>query len=375
MSVSTTLFTLGIANALALAWLLASERGNRAANRLLAALLVLVAMRLGIYALGFAGAYDAHPWLTFVPLDGSAGFAPLLWLYVRALNGSRVPHWRLHLLPMALQFAYQAVCFLLRLEPKWRWYTGAHLHWIEPTAMVAILLAAAAYVATAWREQSAYQRWLDQRYADRERWRLRWLRAMLGAFAALIAIAVAAALWHALVAPLDYFARRPVMLACCLVAYVLGLAGWRYGSIDYPRRDADATPERSERVDYAGLAKDLIKRIDAAGWWREEGLTLASVAERLAVSERTLSRALNDGAGRSFNATINALRVAAIQKALADPSERRDLLALALDHGFAAKASFNRAFRDTTGTTPTQWRRNFRQSQPQEDFGTTGNAR
>jgi AraC-like DNA-binding protein len=371
MGVSTTLFALGAANSLALAGLLARERANRLANRLLAALLLLVALRLCIYALGFAGAYDAHPWLSFLPLDGSAGFAPLLWLYVGVLTGPLPPHWRLHLIPMALQFAYQGACFALPLELKWAWYSGVHLAWVEPAAMAAILCAAAAYLLAAWRDQAAYQHWLDQRYADRERWRLGWLRTMLAAFALLVAAAAAAALWHAAVAPLDYFARIPVMLGGCLVAYVLGLAGWRHGTVDYPRRGTEAPPERGERVDYAAVAERLIARIDAAGWWREEGLTLATVAARLNVSERSLSRALNDGAGRSFNATVNGLRIAAIQKVLADPAERRDLLTLALDHGFAAKASFNRAFRDATGTTPSRWRRDIRQSAPSEDFGTT----
>lgn len=140
-------------------------------------------------------------------------------------------------------------------------------------------------------------------------------------------------------------------------AYWAGATG---GGVDYPPWKPDAPGP--DRVDYARLAAEWTRRIDGAGWWREDDLTLGKVAARLAVSDRSLSRALNEGAGRSFNTTINAMRVTAIQRALSHPDETRDLLTLALDHGFASKASFNRAFREATGQTPSAWRRIMRQS-------------
>lgn len=350
---------LGALNAVALAALILRASANRTANRLLSALLVLVALRLCIYVLGFAGVYDAHPTLTFLPLDLSAAFAPLFWLYARAIIGALPRGWAWHLSPAALQFAYQGLCFLLPPDAKWDWYAGPHLRVIAPSAMAAILLAGAIYLAAAWRDQARYQAWLDTRFADRDRWRLTWLRTMILVFAALIAFTAAMAAWHILVRPLDYFSRTPVIFGFSALAYVFGLLGWRHGATDYPR---DVASGGGERMDYAATADGWIDRIEAAQWWREESLTLGLVAARLGVSERSLSRALNDGAGRSFNATINGMRVRAIQRALAEPTETRDLLTLALDHGFASKASFNRAFRQATGTTPSDWRRKIRQT-------------
>lgn len=372
MGPAASLLLVGALNGAVLAVAVARGRRNRPANRLLAALLLLVSLRLGIYILGFSGAYDAHPRLTFLPLDLSAAFAPLLWLYVRRLTGSMPPRWPLHLLPAAAQLGYYATCFALPLPAKWRWYTTVHLDLVEPIAIAAILTAAAFYLAGAWRRYQAYQRWLDSRFASREQWRLAWLRGMLLAFAAFLAAVAGFASWHALVAPLDYFGRLPVMLGCGLLAYALGLLGWRYGDVAYPLPAPAAEPEATDAgIDYAALADGWRRRIEEAGWWREDALTLADVARRLAVSTRTLSRGLNQGDGRNFNASINAMRVAAIQRALADPAERRDLLALALDHGFASKASFNRAFRRVTGAAPSDWRRKSRQSDGAADFEAT----
>lgn len=369
MGLWTTLLALGSLNAFGLAVLIWRQKGSRTANRLLAILLALVALRLWIYVLGFGGAYDAVPWLTFFPLDASAAFAPLFWLYGRAISGRLPRRWRWHLLPAGLQIAYQGLAFTLPLSDKWTWYTTGHLHIVAPIAVVGITAAAAVYLAAAWRDQVGYRAWLDTRFANRERWRLTWLRTMIVAFGLVLAAVALTTGWSLFVAPLSYMQRAPLMLAFCGLGYLLGLLGWRYGGMDYPVWNPEASGP--ERVDYVRLAAEWTQRIEDAGWWREEGLTLGEVAARLAVSERSLSRALNDGAGRSFNATINAMRVAAIQRALSHPDETRELLTLALDHGFASKASFNRAFREATGRTPSAWRLTIRQSNAKADSEAT----
>lgn len=364
-------FGIGSANALLLALLLLSQRTNRGANRLLAAMLAIVALRLLVYVLGFAGAYDDHPSLTFLPLDMTAGLAPLLFFYTRAITSTAMPdRWRWHLVPVAAQFAYQAACFLLPMPQKWHWYTTGHLKVIEPTATVVILGLAIAYVGAAWRGQASYQSWLDARYADRERWRLVWLRTMLAAFGALLLTVAGFTAWNLAVAPIGYVGRTPAMLGFCLLAYALGLLGWKNAAFDGPGRDAATDMPVRTRVDHAARAADWRRQIEDTEWWREEGLTLVEVARRLGASERSLSRALNAG-GSTFNAAINAMRIAAVMRALADPAEERDLLTLAYDHGFASKASFNRAFRDVSGTTPSAWRRKSRQTAAFAAFETT----
>jgi AraC-like DNA-binding protein len=67
-----------------------------------------------------------------------------------------------------------------------------------------------------------------------------------------------------------------------------------------------------------------------------------------------VSRAFNEGLGQNFNAVINGFRVDAVKERLRRGDA--DILAAALDAGFASKASFNRAFRQHTGVSPTQWR-------------------
>lgn len=353
--------------------LLLGARGHDVANRFLAALVGLISLRLVIYVLGFAGIYDAHPWITFAPLDASLAFGPLLWLYVVALTrDAPPPGWRWHLLPAALQLGYSTVAFALPLTRKLAWFRGPHLELVEPAGLAALLLSCTLYLAAAWRRQRAYQAWLDERYSERERWRLGWLTTILAAFAMTLLVTVLAALADAFVTPLDYFARTPVIFVTALLAYALGLLGWRHAGLDLPPQPwaADPAPEPAEPRPSrpAAAFADWARRVEDEQWWRDEALTLPALARRLGTSERTLSRSLREGGQCSFHDFVNAMRVRGVCAAMAaDP--RTDLLTLALENGFSSKASFNRAFLRHTGTTPSRWRGTAAQMPPIHSAG------
>lgn len=106
----------------------------------------------------------------------------------------------------------------------------------------------------------------------------------------------------------------------------------------------------------------LANRVQAAmadGAWRQEGLTITGLAQQLNTQEHRLRRAINQGLGhRNFASFVNGFRVIEAQKRLSDPdSADQTILSIAFDVGFASLGPFNRAFRDVTGQTPTQFRR------------------
>lgn len=347
-------------NGAILAALIVSATGNRQANRFLAAVILVITARSLVYVLGFAGAYDAAPWLTFLPLDASLALGPLLWLYVASITAGAPPmRWRWHLSPAAVQLIYFSVAFALPMERKWLWYAGAHLHIVEPLGLILILLSCAAYLIAAWRRQRAYQAWLDETFGNREQWRLTWLSAMLAAFAVTLLIASSAALWSIAEGGIDYFHRAPAIVATSILAYTLGLLGWRHAETAYPHLLASAMTEEDTVADLHGKSRELFQKwrtqVEASTWWQDELLTAPELARKLAVSERALSRGLREGGDLNFNQFINGFRVDAVSAAIA-AGYRGDLLSLALDCGFNSKASFNRAFRAHTGYSPSQWR-------------------
>ena len=76
---------------------------NRAANRLLAVLLVILVGTITPWAIGFAGFYDRWQWLSFVPFSNPLAVAPLFYSYLFALVHGRVlDKWALHMIAPAL---------------------------------------------------------------------------------------------------------------------------------------------------------------------------------------------------------------------------------------------------------------------------------
>lgn len=359
---------IGAANGVALSLLVAFSARRRRANLALAVLIALLALRLGPYILGYAGAYDSHRWLTFLPFDLSFAYGPLLWIYVRTLtDGTAPPRWRLHLAPAAIQLAYWLVSFALPMDSKWAWYTGGHLGVVAPIGAALGLASAGAYLVASWRVAGRYQHWLDGAFANRDEARLQTLRVLLAAFAVTLAVAAGFAITSWFIVPLDYFARFPLMVAFAGLSYALGLQGWRNASLEYPpyrpALDTVVDPPMAApapAVDYAAQGEAWRARTVQAGWWREETLDLAGLARKLGASPRTLSRVLSEGVNQTFREFIGRIRVEAVARALADPANTDPILQIALAAGFNSKASFNRAFQAFHGMTPSAWRRQAR---------------
>ena len=351
------------ANGLLLAALLLLPVGRHSGSAALAALVASIALRTAPYILGFAGAYDLHPALTFAPFDLTLAWGPLLWVYVTTLATGAPPlrcAW--HFAPAVLQFAYQVVCFALPVATKWNWYGGGHLQIVEPLGAFLILVSLGAYSIAAWRAYERWQRWLDENLSNREESRLGWLRIMLLGMAATGALGAIMMVVHVAVRPLDYFARLPFIVVLAALTYLVGMLGFRFGrgaiAISLRRGTPAETPDARPTVatkNYAAQAAAWHDQILAAQWHHDPLLTLTTLAASLGTSPRTLSRTLNEGLGLSFNGFINGLRVDAAVVRLRQPGAP-DVLRVALDVGFASKASFNRAFKAHTGTTPTALR-------------------
>ncbi len=334
---------------------------NRGANRLLAALIGVLALYTAPYIIGYAGYYDAYPWLSFAPYNLSLAIGPLLYLYLRCLQagGMRLPpRWALHLLPAAAQLIYYSAIFIQPLAFKNRWDAAVHVPYVDPPETLALLASLAGYWLLAWR-----------RYRQSPQ-RLDWARNLLVAtgLTVLFWFGLTCAEW--LFSGLTYFQRFPFYMWLAIVVGYLGTEGYRQGAQQFPvSASAPAPVQASAPVppappaappDLAELGARWQAAIVANRWWRDPELTLASLARRLGTNTTALSRALNDGLGVNFNEAINRLRIDAVIDAMRGDAST-PVLDLALAEGFNSKASFNRAFKTCTGETPTEYRRRLAQ--------------
>jgi AraC-like DNA-binding protein len=358
---STTL-AIGAGFGLAVALLLAFTRCNTAANRLLALLLLVFVLKLMPYVLGFAGYYDAYPWLSFAPFNVGLAIGPLLYLHVRRLTSAGLPRgWYWHLLPGALQFGYRMVMFLQPMALKDAWNDRIHRDWIDPAETFLELLSFAVYLWLALNAYRAYQHWLDAHLSNREEFRIAWLRNVLVVFALAWPVwATYETLSYSI--DFDYYQRFPLYVFFTLLVFYLGLEGWRHAGTAYPLASTAATePEATSHAepsgrDWTALGQAWLTQTETAGWWRDPELGLERLARLLGTNTAYLSRALNEGLGMSFNEAINRLRVAEVCRRLRQGAAAGDLLDIAFAAGFSSKTSFNRTFKAQTGKTPSQFR-------------------
>ncbi|HEX8535563.1 MAG TPA: helix-turn-helix domain-containing protein [Allosphingosinicella sp.] len=318
---------------------------NRRANHFLAALLLVMASMMLPFVLGYAGFYDAYPWLTAAPFSIPLALGPLAYLYVRALVGRRREPLFHFALP-AGQFLYQCVLFTFPTASKWWWDENIHEPLIAPPLTAALLLSMAAYTTGSWRELRRYETWLKDR--RRSTAPARRLGAGLVVLAGLLVAEAGYELFETWVRPIDYFDLFGFYVLIGILGIFLGLNGWR--NSDVPAPAIIDVPER----DWSAQGACWLQELRASDWWRDPSLDLPGLASRLGTNANHLSRALNAHAG-GFAAALATLRAEAVAKDIGSGREA-DLLTLALEAGFGSKASFNRAFRVRYGKSPSAYR-------------------
>jgi AraC-like DNA-binding protein len=129
-----------------------------------------------------------------------------------------------------------------------------------------------------------------------------------------------------------------------------------------------ATPEVQAETSDAAVAESsadqklvdaLMRLMGDERIYRHDNVTIGTLATKLGIPEYRLRRLINQRLGyRNFNVFLNEHRIAEAKAALADPSQAEvPVITIAMDAGFQSLGPFNRAFKATTGVTPTEYRR------------------
>ena len=319
---------------------------NRIANRTLAALLLVLAGIATPWMIGFAGFYDRWQGLSFVPFSLPLAVPPLLWLFAQALTRGRwPPRGAWHLAPAVVQAA-------AKVAQVWTGY----LPTVAIALDLALLVSALFYGWHALALLRAFRTFLAQERSDDRLYAGIWLSRAIVAVLVLIAIAFAYKLVGQFVA-LGYRGNMGQYIAVAFFALYLGIEGWRHARLDYPTLpdDADTPPPPAEARDWHALGEEVARRTRAEGWARDPQLSLDRLARHMGLNRAYVSRALNEGLGTGFSAFVNGLRSEEVARAL-DAGSEATLLDLALEAGFASKATFNRAFMKRYGMSPSAYR-------------------
>jgi AraC-like DNA-binding protein len=147
-----------------------------------------------------------------------------------------------------------------------------------------------------------------------------------------------------------------VAAAVVVAALLIGLRLYRKRRANYR---ATIPPKILLASDVAEeTKKKLLDLLEVGKVYRQEQLSLQSLAEELSVTPHQLSWIINNSFKLSFPSLLNSYRVKDVKSRLSDSAmNQTSILQAAFEAGFSTKAAFNRAFKKFTGMTPSQFKK------------------
>ena len=330
-----------IALLLVLAGALLRDFRHVLAGRLAALFALGSAAHAATYAIG--GPAPIAPWQAPV-IALSTGNIVVFWLFTRALfdDAFRLRWWHAGVWLTMVAFSFVNCAFLARSG-------NAGL------AVVAINLLVLGFIALAVVQTVAS--WSADLVEERRRVR--------------VFIVVAAALYGGLNAILHLTippgeaagiagVANGVLLVCVVAAICLAML--RVGGTELfvaAPVPSEAMPQPDTSAADQKLIDALMRLMADERIYRHDNVTIGTLATKLSIPEYRLRRLINQELGyRNFNVFLNNHRIEEAKAALSDPTQAEvPVITIAMDAGFASLGPFNRAFKATTGVTPTEYRR------------------
>lgn len=362
----TIVFLIAAVQGYFVAFVLARWRqGQRQANWLLAALLLLFSLTLTEYVFYWSNNVLVYPQVAGATEMCTFLFGPLVYLYCRTIYEGK---------PLKKGDLWHAVPFLLAVGCNMPWYIldtetkGAVLMqkhpWPLPRFLMQTLLWSRivhmiCYVV--WNFIYLRQR---PRVGITTRWAFR-LNAFFAGFAVAYMSYFILVRFPFFNSAWDYHISAAMTAFIYLIAYsgyvqpaVFDGYQWTEPNAPVKYRNSGLTAEASR-----SLLQNLTLLMEQEKVWHDPDISLEKLANALNASKHHVSQVINEHLGASFFEYVNQLRVEEAKTMLAETS-RSDLhvIEVAYAVGFNNKMSFNAAFKKTTGMTPTEYRRNHGQT-------------
>jgi ABC-type antimicrobial peptide transport system permease subunit/AraC-like DNA-binding protein len=340
-----------------------TKRINRTANRFLAlalatmvlwmAWLLCIDIRLGAY----------FPRWSWLPLQFSLALGPLIYFYVLKITRPEYKfRWKdlLHFSPLLLE---QGV-LLLQVKESIR--TGAATYdtltfqQMNPVLQLLTFISVVTYLYWSFRLiDRFYDRLKFNDVSDRYRYELRWLHRLLMGFG-LIWL-----LWIPYTA-VDYFyyhhqpgihAYYPLyLLLAVILIWIAVKALFRLEAGMAVQAHPVFKPLSPAALKQKGAW--LKNAMQAGLYCQDPELSLSLLAQKLELTTHELSRIINTVFKKSFNDFINEYRVREVIGKMQDPAnDHLTLMGIAYDSGFNSPSTFHRAFKEMTGKTPAEYKK------------------
>ena len=338
-----------------------TKKAGRSANRFLAMALAVAVLWIARLLATSVGLSAYVGWWS-LPLQFSLALGPLIFFYVLKITRPEYQFRRrdlLHFSPLLLELSAYVLETLESIKTGVATYDMPLYQRLHPVVQLLAFISVTYYLYRCHRLIENFYRQQKFSGGDRYRQELRWLHQLLTAFALLWL------LWIPLTAA-DYFfynfqlsAQAYFPLYLVLTPMIIWIAASAFSrpeiSVSSAKLPFSAALPAAELKQKGSWLKKTVKE---NRYYQDPELTLALLAEKLGLHPHELSRIINTVLKKSFNDFINEYRVHDVICKMQDPAyDRITLLGMAYDAGFNSKATFIRAFRQSTGKNPAVYKR------------------
>lgn len=146
-----------------------------------------------------------------------------------------------------------------------------------------------------------------------------------------------------------------LILAICAVAAIAALKYRKFLKQRNKYKDSHLENDVAEKC-----SKKLLYVMDIDKIYRDDALSLQSLAKKIGVTPHILSQVINEQMSRNFSDFVNQYRIEEAKKLLQDANEDTSVLKVCYDVGFNSKSAFYRAFKKFTNLTPSQYQKSFK---------------
>ena len=351
--------------------LLFSSAKDRQANRLLAWVLILVA----VASLKLFGTQKG--WLdldlvrlvdTFIPLVIVMPVGPLIFFYVRS---SLHPDFRLsrkdriHFYPVVIDCVPQltALIFVLGLATHtiankpapWGRFIDDYNVYSDLPRWISVTF----YIWLAAKEISA-SKGLQEKTAGSPNNRFKWLQQLIRIFQVFQGIWLLYLIPYLIPKYTDLLLTRlgwyPVYVPLAVLIYWLGIKGYIVSQTASGLAKSRESQQALPRALVETTIETLRMAMEKDKLYLNPSLTVALLAGHTGIVQKNISAVLNQHLHKSFNEFVNEYRVHAIKdRFLKDETRNLTIAGMAYDGGFNSLPTFQRAFKAIIGQTPKEF--------------------
>ncbi len=355
-----TLILLGSLQGLIISVVLFLSKNSRQSNRILAVLIFL--MSLACFNLYMTGStwYGHSPIIiflsNFIPMIIIMPVGPLIYFYVRSFTDPAFKFnkkYRIHFYPVLIDLVpYLTALFyvtglIFKFLPKNDAPWG---HFIDQYDVYSDI--------PRWLSVSIYL-WVANKYLKSHSQPIPWLKQFVRMFTAFQVI------WLCYLIPyviprfsnrlVDFFDWYPVYIPMTILIYWLGIKGYIVSQAQNENHRNRKSSQLDRQLSEA-LVERLKKVMEEEKPWMDPALNLSMLSTHTGIPAKTISAVLNQHLNKSFSEFINSYRIAAIKSRLLSSTNKNLTIAgLAYECGFNSQPTFQRAFKNIQGESPSEF--------------------